>query len=449
MELDEQNEQFNAALDFVIKTNKLVYLTGKAGTGKTTFLKTILKRTAKHTVVLAPTGVAAINAGGQTIHSFFQIKPALYIPGDRRLRTNADPFENDKSTIYENFRYFKEKLELIMGMELLIIDEVSMVRADLIDVIDRLLRVFRKNEHEPFGGVQVLLIGDAFQLSPITKPDEWNILREFYTTPYFFGAKVMEENKLVYIELKKIYRQNDKSFIALLNKIRNNEIDYDDLEILNEKYNPSFSNVSNHIILATHNAIVDSTNNKKLAELNSTLKTYIASVTGTFNENNYPGEKLLQLKEGAQIMFTKNDKGKRFYNGKIAKIKKLEDHKITIGSENEKDIIIERETWENIRYKWNHAEHKIEEEITGTFKQFPVRLAWAITIHKSQGLGFENVIVDAGASFTAGQVYVALSRCISFEGLVLKTRIPRSAIITDAQVIEFSAQEISDDILYS
>ena len=449
MQLDEQNEQFSAAMDFVFKTSQLVYLTGKAGTGKTTFLKTLLKKTSKNTVVLAPTGVAAINDGGQTIHSFFQIKPALYVPGDRRLRTVADPFETDKSTIYENFPYFKEKLELIMGMELLIIDEVSMVRADLLDVMDRLLCVFRRNEFEPFGGVQVLLIGDAFQLSPITKPDEWNILREFYKTPYFFGAKVMEENKPVYIELKKIYRQNDKAFIALLNKIRINEIDYDDLEILNEKYNPSFSNSSNHIILATHNAIVDSTNNKKLAELNSALKTYEAAVTGTFNENNFPGDKLLQLKEGAQIMFTKNDENKRFCNGKIAKIKKLDDHKITIENDGEKDIIIERETWENIRYKWNGAEQKIEEEITGTFKQFAVKLAWAITIHKSQGLGFENVIVDAGASFTPGQVYVALSRCTSFDGLVLKTRIPRSAIMTDNQVIGFSAQHISDDFLYN
>jgi hypothetical protein len=444
-ELDKENVQFNAAMEFVLKTEKLVYLTGKAGTGKTTFLKTLLKKSEKNSVVLAPTGVAAINAGGQTIHSFFQIKPALYIPGDRRLRTVADPFEEDKSTIYENFRYFKNKLELFAGLELLIIDEVSMVRCDLLDVIDRLLRVFRKNEFEPFGGVQVLLIGDAYQLAPITRPDEWNILREFYATPYFFGSKVIQENKPFYIELKKIYRQNDKQFISLLNKIRTNDVDYDDLEALNTKYDASFSNYSNHIILATHNAIVENTNNKRLADLETSVKIYEASVTGTFTENNFPGDKLLQLKEGAQIMFTKNDKSKRFYNGKIAKIKKLEDNKITIETDGKKNIVIERETWENIKYKWNETERKIEEEITGTFKQFPLRLAWAITIHKSQGLGFENVIVDAGASFTAGQVYVALSRCTSFDGLVLRTKIPRRAIFTDHQVLEFSRHEKSFD----
>jgi ATP-dependent exoDNAse (exonuclease V) alpha subunit len=313
----------------------------------------------------------------------------------------------------------------------------------LLDVIDRLLRVYRKNEFEPFGGVQVLLIGDAYQLAPIIRPDEWNILREFYSTPYFFGAKVIREYKPIYIELKKIYRQIDKQFISLLNKIRTNEVDYDDLEILNSKYTSSVPNHADHIILATHNAIVENTNKKKLDELTTTVKSYEASITGTFTENNFPGDKLLLLKEGAQVMFTKNDKSKRFYNGKIAKIKKLEEHKITIETEGKKDVIIERETWENIRYKWNEAKQKIEEEITGTFKQFPLRLAWAITIHKSQGLGFKYVIVDAGASFTAGQVYVALSRCTSFNGLVLRTKIPRQAIFTDLEVLEFSRNEDS------
>ena len=449
IELDETNVEFNYASDFVKHTDRLVYLTGKAGTGKTTFLKFLRATTTKNTVILAPTGVAAINAGGQTINSFFQIRPSIYVPNDKRLRTKADIDDIDRSTIYDHFKYSKEKLEIIRGLDLLIIDEISMVRCDLIDVVDRLLRVFRRRESEPFGGVQVILIGDTFQLAPIAKRDEWDILKQFYKTEFFFGSKVIEQNKPVYIELKKIYRQNEQEFIELLNRVRVNQIDQSELNTLNAKYNPSFSpkGNSNYITLATHNNIVDSTNLTKLSELTTELKIYEATITDTFPDNIMPTDRLLQLKEGAQIMFIKNDKGKRFYNGKIAKLNKLEDKKITAEFSDGTEISVEKEVWNNIKYSWNEKDKRIEEEIIGTFTQFPLKLAWAITIHKSQGLTFEKVIADLGAAFASGQVYVALSRCTTFSGLVLKTKIDRHAIITDPQVLLFAQNETPSTLI--
>jgi nucleoside-triphosphatase THEP1 len=449
VELDETNVEFNYALDFVKHTDRLVYLTGKAGTGKTTFLKYLRETTNKNTVIVAPTGVAAINAGGQTIHSFFQIRPSIYVPNDKRLRTKPDIDDTDKSTIYDHFKYFKERLEIIRGLDLLIIDEISMVRCDLLDVVDRLLRVFRRRENEAFGGVQVILIGDTFQLAPIAKSDEWDILKQFYKTEFFFGSKVIEQNKPVYIELKKIYRQNEQEFIDLLNRVRVNQINQIELNALNAKYNPAFSpnGNANYITLATHNKIVDSTNLTKLSELTTELKVYEAAITGTFPDNIMPTDRLLQLKEGAQIMFIKNDKGKRFYNGKIAKIDKLDDKQITAEFSDGTKIAVDKEVWNNIKYNWNEKDKKIEEEIIGTFTQFPLKLAWAITVHKSQGLTFEKVIADLGAAFTSGQVYVALSRCTTFSGLVLKTRIDRHAIITDPQVLLFAQNETPSTLI--
>ncbi len=443
IELDETNLEFNYASELVKNTNKMIYLTGKAGSGKTTFLKYIKQTTTKKTVVLAPTGVAALNAGGQTIHSFFKIAPSVYVPNDFRLRTKPEPFEDDKRTIFDNFIYRKNHKKLITSMELLIIDEISMVRCDLLDVVDRLLRVFRDRESEPFGGVQVVLIGDAFQLPPIAQNVQWELLREFYETPFFFSSLVLKENKPQYIELKKIYRQNDLQFINLLNNIRINQVTQADLDLLNSRFIPAiFKNENlNYVTIATHNKMVDETNARKLDELTSKLITYEAETTGDFPETMMPTEKVLNLKEGSQIMFIKNDVEKKYFNGKIAKIKKLEETKVIVEIPDGKDIEVKKFKWSNIKYKWNAKEKKIDEEIIGEFTQFPIKLAWSITVHKCQGLTFENVIADLSGSFSPGQVYVALSRCTSINGLVLKSRINRNVIKTDPDVIKFTELE--------
>ncbi|MDA9872619.1 AAA family ATPase [Saprospiraceae bacterium] len=449
VELDKDNAEFNYASDFVQHTDKLVYLTGKAGTGKTTFLKYLNKTTTKNTVILAPTGAAAVNAGGQTIHSFFQIRPSIYVPNDKRLRVSADKDDDDRSTIYEHFRFYKERLEIIRNLELLILDEVSMIRCDLLDVIDRILRVFRRKFDKPFGGVQVVLIGDTFQLSPIAKPNEWSILSQHYSSPYFFSAHIIRDNKPVYIELKKIYRQNEMDFINLLNKIRVNKLDDSDLKLLNQKYNPQFvpSKNENYITLATHNATVDSTNITRLTQLEGEEMFFEATVTGNFPDRAMPTARTLQLKEGAQIMFVKNDKSKRYYNGKIAKLLSIVDENLVIELSEGNEISIDKQTWQNIKYSWNEKSKSIDEEIIGTFSQYPIKLAWAITVHKSQGLTFENVIADLGGAFSTGQVYVALSRCTSFSGLVLKSMIGRNAIKTSTQVLAFAQNETPSTLI--
>ncbi|MCG8762473.1 AAA family ATPase [Tenacibaculum finnmarkense] len=451
LKIDKENIKFNQAIEFIQKTNNFLYLTGKAGTGKTTFLKNIKNVTEKNTVILAPTGVAAINAGGVTIYSFFQIPFGPFLPNDLRLRTNSSNTES-KETIYTTFKYSKDKVTVIENLELLIIDEISMVRCDLLDVIDKILRAFRKTYHLPFGGVQVILIGDTFQLPPITNSDEWNILSQFYKTPFFFSSKIIEQKKPLYIEFKKIYRQNEQEFIDLLNRVRVNKVNSNDFSILNSKYNPTFSsNGNNYIILATHNRIVNQTNLTKLNQLETEIFTFDANVNKIFPDKMMPTNRCLKLKVGAQIMFIKNDIGevKRYYNGKIGKIKELYENKIVVVYLNkkneEKTITVEKVQWENIKYIYN--KNKIEEKIIGTFEQYPIRLAWAITVHKSQGLTFDKVFADLAGSFAAGQVYVALSRCTSFNGLVLKTQLHPNAIKTDLRVLEFAKNETPDTLI--
>ncbi len=448
VELDASNVEFYQAVEFVKSTDRLIYLTGKAGTGKTTFLKYLRTITTINTAIIAPTGVAAINAGGQTIHSFFQIRPSIYVPNDKRLRTTAPIGDTDRSTIFDHFQYGGEKRKILRGLELLIIDEVSMLRCDLLDLIDKLLRVFGRNPNRPFGGVQVILIGDTFQLPPVARTEELNVMRSFYKTQFFFSSRVIEQNKPIYIELKKIYRQKEQEFIELLNKIRTNQISSTEINLLNTKFNPTFTSEknANYITLTTHNQLADGMNLTKLDELSTTLHSFNAIVTGTFDDKEMPTDRTLQLKEGAQIMFIKNDPSKRYLNGKISKILSIDGSNIFVNLDGE-PLKVEKHVWKNIRYTWNEKLQRIQEEEIGTFTQFPIRLAWAITVHKSQGLTFEKVIADLGAAFASGQVYVALSRCTSSSGLVLKTRIGREAIKIDPDVIKFAQNETPQTLI--
>ncbi len=447
IKLDKGNVEFNNAAEFAKHTDKLIYLTGKAGTGKTTFLKYIKKTTHKNTVILAPTGIAAINAGGVTIHSFFQIPFGPFIPDDSRLR--KDPAKN-KETIFTTFRYREDKRKIIENLELLIIDEISMVRVDMLDVIDQILRVFRKKPHLLFGGVQVILIGDTFQLPPIADDKQWEILSQFYNSPFFFSSNVIRQNTPIYIELKKIYRQKKQKFINLLNRVRVNQVTKDDYQILNSKYNPTFSgNDNDYIILATHNDLVNETNLTKLKQIKTKFFEFEANVKGKFPDKHKPTDHYLKFKVGAQIMFIRNDpeKHKKYFNGKIGKIKDLEDNTITVIFNDKSEVKVERTVWDNIQYTYNKKKMKIEEETIGTFEQFPLKLAWAITVHKSQGLTFKKVIADLSKAFAPGQVYVALSRCTSFKGLVLKTKLNSHAIKTDPRVLKFAKNETPETLV--
>ncbi|MCB9273837.1 MAG: helix-turn-helix domain-containing protein [Lewinellaceae bacterium] len=425
------NPQLELAYEYVCHTNKSIFLTGKAGTGKTTFLHRIRAEAPKRMAVVAPTGVAAINAGGMTIHSFFQLPFGPYLPGNAR----------------ETARHLKlsgEKIKLIKSLNLLIIDEVSMVRADLLDGIDDVLRRY-KHPLQPFGGIQLLMIGDLHQLPPVVKDDDWELLRPHYPTPYFFSSQALQKARLATIELKHIYRQSDDTFISLLNKVRNNEIDQEVLSTLNSRYLPDkdIRDEDGYITLTTHNATAHQINAQKLEATTGEAHQFSAEVTGDFPAHAYPADELLELKTGAQVMFIKNDLGpdKRYYNGKIGKVTRIEDDEVYVQCPNETDeIAVTPAEWANVKYSLNEQARELQEEIVGTFTQYPLRLAWAITIHKSQGLTFERVLLDAQAAFAHGQVYVALSRCKSFEGLVLRSRITPSGIRTDTTVKNFTAE---------
>src|SRR5690554_3692308 len=438
----EHNKAFLQAASFVNHTDKSIFLTGNAGTGKTTFLKYISQNCPKKKAIVAPTGVAAINAGGSTIHSLFWLPFGTYIADYEMAWDAQEGGIYNKKRLLGNLRYRKERRTLIQELELLIIDEVSMLRADMLDAIDTILKSVRRDAR-PFGGLQVLFIGDLYQLPPVVKHHEWTIMQNYYNSPFFFDAHVIKEAQPVQLELKTIYRQNDPTFINLLNSIRKNCCTKDQLSNLNSYYNPDFipSKEKPYITLCSHNIQADKINKERLGKLSSDSVFLKAAVDGNFSEASYPAEASLELKEGAQVMFIKNDKGeeRRYYNGKIGVVKKVSKNEVIVRlPEGGPDIEVEREKWENIQYKFDQEKDKINEETLGTFSQFPLRLAWAVTIHKSQGLTFDRAIIDAGSSFAAGQVYVALSRVRTLKGLVLKSEIKPTNIFTNYDVKSFS-----------
>ena len=425
-----KNPELELALDFIEKTDRNLFITGKAGTGKTTFLHQIKKKSLKRMVIVAPTGVAAINAKGVTIHSFFQMPFGPILPNQIANTSNAQR------------KFSKTKIDIIKSLDLVIIDEISMVRADLLDGIDQVMRRY-KNRNKVFGGAQILMIGDLQQLAPVVRPNEWSLLQSHYNTVYFFSSKAYQEANVVSIELKHIYRQKNEDFIKILNEIRTDTLSDMSAKILNKNYNPSFSPTKEegYITLTTHNNRANLINESELNKLKIKSSFFNAEVSGKFNENAYPNAERLELKVGAQVMFIKNDSStdKRYYNGKIGIIAAISKESVTVKCANEIDeIVTEKETWSNINYSINEETKAIKEEMIGAFSQIPLRLAWAITIHKSQGLTFEKAIIDAEASFAHGQTYVALSRCTSLEGLVLKTPITSSAIINDSTVSVFN-----------
>ena len=430
----QKNEQIELAYNFVQFTDKNVFLTGKAGTGKTTFLHNLKKESLKRMAIVAPTGVAAINAGGVTIHSFFQLPFGPYISrelADSSL-LNAQPSR----------KFSGEKIRLIQSLDLLVIDEISMVRADLLDGIDEVLRRFR-NHHKPFGGVQLLMIGDLHQLSPVVKDDDWTILRDYYPNLYFFSSRALQKDLPVCIELKHIYRQSDASFIGLLNRVRENKVDPEVLKSLNERYIPGFNpdEEEGYITLTTHNKTAAEINEKKLSAIKGDVKKFTATVHNEFPEYSYPTVVDLEIKVGAQVMFVKNDSSreKQFYNGKIGKVTRIDSERIYVKCSGDTwEIEVLQAEWGNIKYELNADTKEVEEKVIGSFVQYPLKLAWAITIHKSQGLTFEKAIIDASASFAHGQVYVALSRCKSFEGIVLRSPIALNSVKTDGTVSAYT-----------
>jgi ATP-dependent exoDNAse (exonuclease V) alpha subunit len=449
--LDTSNSIFQKAVAFVRDTEENLFLTGKAGTGKTTFLKYIKTLTCKQCAIVAPTGVAAINAGGETIHSFLQLPFGPFVPGSVGGFGRQSEGTQDKHSLLANLRLRETKLKLLRKLDLLIIDEVSMVRCDLLDSMDLVLRHVRKNWHAPFGGVQMVFIGDLFQLPPVAPEEDWEILKQFYNSPYFFDSKVLQQHPTLYIELKKIYRQKEQAFIDILNRIRNGNVSPHDIEVLNDRYHPLPQKDAGYIILSTHNRIADTVNQQSLEQLPSPIHNFTGTIRNEFNPKNLPTEEVLQLKEGAQIMFVKNDlqTPRRYYNGKIAKIKSIDSAGIlvTFPGEESEPLLLELETWKNMRYTLNPQKGEIEEEESGSFTQYPIRLAWAITVHKSQGLTLQKAVVDLNQSFAPGQVYVALSRCTSIDGLVLRSKLSIENVITDRRIVDFAESEHDEDEL--
>lgn len=433
--IDLDNPEFQDAWSVLRKTNRSVFLTGKAGTGKSTFLRFIRDNIKKKTVVLAPTGIAAVNVGGQTMHSFFKIPFKPMLPDD--------PDYANPARMRKMLRYPKEKVKLIRELDLIIIDEISMVRADIIDFVDRVLRVFSGNMREPFGGKQLLLVGDIFQLEPVVTHDTRDILRRYYKNFFFFNARAFDQINLVAIELRKIYRQSDNAFIALLDRVRVNRATATDIACLNQRCNPDYKDVSDQfaITLATRRDTVDAINDEHMQALKTPEYTYEGAIEGDFPENSLPTAYHLVLKEGAQVIFIRNDKSGRWCNGTIGKVTRLNDNSVYVAFENGSEVRVEWEVWENMQYTYNEKEKKVEEKVLGSFSQIPIKPAWALTVHKSQGLTFNHVVIDfAGGAFTGGQTYVALSRCTSLEGITLLKPLSERDIIVHMAVVDFSRQ---------
>lgn len=435
---------------FINQTKRTIFLTGKAGTGKTTLLQKIVKSTYKQTVIVAPTGIAALNAGGVTIHSFFQLPFGGFIP-DFNATFNEQVRLESKSTLLRHFTMNTQRRAIIRNLELLIVDEVSMLRSDLLDAMDWMLRNVRKI-NEPFGGLQVLFIGDLLQLPPVVKQSEWNYLNKYYKSPFFFDAQVIREVKPLYIELDKVYRQADQTFINILNNLRNSKITEEDVKILNSHVDQNFDATKHddYITLTTHNADADRINREALDRLETSIYKYDAEITGSFPEHLYPIEETMELKLGAQVMFIKNDLSpeKNFYNGKMGKIVALTKYEVKVEFPNEKKIIeVDKYEWNNIQYTLNSATGEVEEKTLGTFVHYPLKLAWAITVHKSQGLTFEKAIIDVSKVFVPGQSYVALSRLRSLDGLVLLNPIVSNRLTTNHEVAAFTkSNDGSEDL---
>ena len=431
-DIDLDNREFQNALRLITDTNQSVFLTGKAGTGKSTFLKYICQATRKKFIVLAPTGIAAVNVGGMTMHSFFKMPLKPLIPDDpdyspRRIR--------------KTLRYPKEKVKIIKELDLIIIDEISMVRADMIDFMDRVLRIYNENMREPFGGKQLLFVGDIFQLEPVVTPDMRDILRRYYPDFFFFNAHAFSQVKLVPIELQKIYRQTDSKFISLLDKIRINQAAERDIQMVNSRFSQQAQlNTGDFVMtLASRRDTVDTINESHLAELSTEERTFSGIIEGTFPLQNLPTSQELTLKVGAQVIFIRNDRMQRWINGTLGKIAAFGDEYIVVETEDGHSYSLEPEQWENMQYDYDEKEKRIKETVLGTFTRFPVKLAWALTIHKGQGLTFNNIVIDlAGGAFSSGQTYVALSRCTSLEGITLRQPIRLRDIIVNRAVVEFS-----------